>query len=70
MRENRTCGSEGGGTELNQSFLPLCAPAKAFEQQGASPCQAKRYRPVSEGNCVSSRKGGEQPEVNDQSEIK
>jgi hypothetical protein len=23
MRENRTYGSEGGGTELNRSFLPL-----------------------------------------------
>jgi hypothetical protein len=23
MRENRTCGSEGGAAELNRSFLPL-----------------------------------------------
>ena len=23
MRENRTSGSEGGGTETNRSFLPL-----------------------------------------------
>ena len=23
MRENRTYGSEGGGTEFNRSFLPL-----------------------------------------------
>jgi len=23
MRENRTYGSEGGGIELNRSFLPL-----------------------------------------------
>lgn len=23
MRENRPYGSEGGGTELNRSFLPL-----------------------------------------------
>lgn len=23
MRENRSYGSEGGGTELNRSFLPL-----------------------------------------------
>jgi hypothetical protein len=23
MRENRSYGSEGGGTEINQSFLPL-----------------------------------------------
>ncbi len=25
MRENRTHGSEGGGTETNRSFLPLSA---------------------------------------------
>ena len=26
MRENRTCGSEGGAAELNRSFLPLSRP--------------------------------------------
>ena len=28
MRENRLSGSEGGGTEANQSFLPLSALAR------------------------------------------
>jgi hypothetical protein len=28
MRENRTCGSEGGAAELNRSFLPLSRPLR------------------------------------------
>ena len=47
------------------------APVKAFDQKGESPFQARRYRPeVESGNCVSVRKGGEQPETNDQSVTK
>ncbi len=47
------------------------APVKAFDQKGESPFQARRYQPVVEnGNCVSVRKGGEQPETNDQSVTK
>ncbi len=47
------------------------APVKAFDQKGESPFQARRYRPVVDsGNCVSVRKGGEQPETNDQSVTK
>ena len=46
------------------------APVKAFDQKGESPFQARRYQPVVSGNCVSVRKGGEQPETNDQSVTK
>jgi hypothetical protein len=38
-----------------------------FGQRGASPLQACVLRPVSEGNCVVARRGGKQPEENDQS---
>jgi len=37
MREIRQSGSEGGGTQTNASFLPLCAPASASNPQGESP---------------------------------
>ena len=59
-------GSEGGGTELNRSFLPLCAHAIASNQQGESPCQGV-LASETKGNCVAARRGGEQLEVNDQS---
>ncbi len=36
-------------------------------QRGVSPLQARALRPVTEGNCVAVRRGGKQPEVNDQS---
>jgi hypothetical protein len=32
MRENRPSGSEGGGTESNQSFLPLFTAAEPQRQ--------------------------------------
>jgi len=67
VRENRPHGSEGGGTELNQSSLPLCAPVKAIEQTGESPVQSHRYGSEAEGNCVFNRKGGKQLEANEQS---
>lgn len=34
MRENRTSGSEGGGTELNRSFLPLFASPTPTSSRG------------------------------------
>jgi len=43
------------------------APASAHVQRGVSPLQAYALRPVTEGNCVAMRRGGEQPEVRDQS---
>jgi hypothetical protein len=39
MRENRPYGSEGGASQTNGTSLPLCAPVKAFEQEGVSPFQ-------------------------------
>jgi hypothetical protein len=36
-------------------------------QKGASPFRADVLRPVTDGNCVAARQGGEQPKVNDQS---
>jgi hypothetical protein len=67
MRETRQSGSEGGGDELNHLSLPLCAPASVHSQGGESPPQACALRPVTNGNCVTARWGGEQPEVSDQS---
>lgn len=67
MRETRTYGSEGGGTELNRFSRPLCAPASVFGLRGESPRQASTLRPVTESNCVLVRGGGEQLEVNEQS---
>jgi hypothetical protein len=43
------------------------ASASVPGQRGASPLQVDVLRPVTEGNCVAARRGGEQPEVNDQS---
>ena len=43
------------------------APLKAIELLGVSPNQGNRYHPVTEGNCVAARQGGEQLEVNEQS---
>ena len=34
MRENRTCGSEGGAAELNRSFLPLSLAAAPPPRDG------------------------------------
>jgi hypothetical protein len=45
----------------------LRAPESALVQRGASPLQAYALRPETEGNCVAVRRGGEQPEVRDQS---
>ena len=67
MREIRTSGSEGGGTEANRFSLPLCAPVSVFGLRGGSPLQACTLRPVIEGNCVLMRGGGKQPEMNEQS---
>jgi hypothetical protein len=67
MREIRKSGSAGGGNEINRFSLPRCASASVFGQGGASPFQASANRPVTDGNCVAARRGGEQPKVNDQS---
>jgi hypothetical protein len=46
------------------------APVKAIELSGESPDRGSRYLPVVDGNCVFNRKGGEQPETNEQSVAK
>ena len=43
---------------------------KAIELSGESPDRGSRYLPVVDGNCVFNRKGGEQPETNEQSVTK
>ena len=43
------------------------APVKAIELLGGSPNQGNRYHPVTKGNCVAARQGGEQLEVKEQS---
>jgi len=43
------------------------APESVLDQKGESPIQACALRPVTEGNCVAVRRGGEQPKVNHRS---
>ena len=52
------------------SRISASAPVKAIELSGESPDRGNRYRPVSEGNCVFNRIGGEQLEENEQSVTK
>src|SRR5712672_1164093 len=47
----------------------LGAPESAHQQWGGSPHRRERWLSVAEGNCVAERRGGEQPEANDQSII-
>jgi hypothetical protein len=46
------------------------APESAHQQWGGSPHRTEHWLSVAEGNCVAERRGGEQPEANDQSIIK
>src|SRR5258707_6979513 len=46
------------------------ASASVFGPRGVSPLQARALRPVTDGNCVAARRGGEEPEVNVQSATK
>jgi hypothetical protein len=57
--ELRSNTAEGGCASASES-----APG----QRGASPLRANVLRPVTEDNCVAARPGGEQSEVNGQSE--
>jgi hypothetical protein len=52
------------------SLKPVSAPESAHQQWGGSPRRTERCLSVAEGNCVAERRGGEQPEANDQSIIK
>src|SRR5262252_5973692 len=52
------------------SSLPLCAPESAHQQRGESPRRTEHWLSVAEGNCVVERRGGGQPEANNQSIIK
>ena len=47
----------------------LRAPESAHQQRGESPCRTEHWLSVAEGNCVAERRGGEQPEANNQSII-
>jgi hypothetical protein len=46
------------------------APESAHQQRGESPRRTEHWLSVAEGNCVVERRGGEQPEANNQSIIK
>src|SRR6266436_7282094 len=48
----------------------LRAPESAHQQWGGSPHRTEHWLSVAEGNWVVERRGGEQPEANDQSIIK
>jgi len=43
------------------------APESAHRQRGESPRRTEHWLSVAEGNCVVERRGGEQPEANNQS---
>src|SRR6516225_11388002 len=45
------------------------APESAHQQRGESPRRTEHWLSVAEGNCVAERRGGEQPEANNQSII-
>jgi hypothetical protein len=51
------------GQQVVRASASVCVPG----QRGESPLQVDALRPVTEGNCVAARRGGKQPEVNDQS---
>ena len=74
MRENRTYGSEGG--EPSNGSLPypyLSGETPEFVRLCVLHIRSVQVRfrvtssSVAEGNCVTVRWGGEQPEANDQS---
>ena len=46
------------------------APESAHQQRGESPRRTEHWLSGAEGNCVAERRGGEQPEANNQSIIK
>jgi hypothetical protein len=46
------------------------APESAHQQRGGSPRRTEHWLSVVEGNCVVERRGGKQPEANNQSIIK
>ena len=63
------------GTVLSRDAFPgtscqASAPESAHQQWGGSPHRTEHWLSVAEGNCVAERRGGEQPEANDQSIIK
>ena len=64
MPEIGLSGSEGGEAGRTGFSYPLCAPKSAINQRGESPLQVYFLRPVTDCNCVSVMKGGEQQEVN------
>ena len=57
----------GLGAPLDQRRFS--APESAHQQWGGSPHRTEHWLSVAEGNCVAERRGGEQPEANDQSII-
>ena len=44
----------------------MCAPESAPTTRGESPLRIRHWGSVAEGNCVVERRGGEQPEANNQ----
>ena len=76
MRENRTCGSEGGeaqslpypypGGRLLHGRRDACvrAPMMACCQHGVKSVRGLYLDPEIEANCVVARRGGEQAKMN------
>ena len=65
MREIRPSGSEGGGTELIGPPYPC--PRLRAHLVGEVQDLSKSTQLETDCNCVVVTRGGEQPEVNDQS---
>jgi hypothetical protein len=69
MQEICQSGSEGGA-KLTFVPTPMCAWEYAPTVGWKSLSDRNTGLSVAEGNCVAERRGGEQPEANDQSIIK
>jgi hypothetical protein len=59
-----------GGLERSPRRCDPSAPESAHQQRGGSPRRTEHWLSVAEGNCVAERRGGKQPEANNQSIIK
>jgi hypothetical protein len=66
VKDNSAVFGESVGVASNSPR----APESAHQQWGGSPHRTEHWLSVAEGNCVAERRGGEQPEANDQSIIK
>ena len=68
-RLNRPYGTTNKTIGIPAINRRASAPESAQQQRGESPLRRAHWLSVAEGNCVVERRGGEQPEANNQSII-